>query len=453
VFTTVHENGYFQRRLFYRFGLIENCKAFHENEIEMMMIDHTTRRVVITGLGVVAANGIGQAAFWNATSQGISGIQPISRFPVTPDTPIRVAGEVQNFVVSDYIDRKLANRTDRSTHYALATVQEAIQDAKLVLADEDRKRVGTVISSTVGGTEYVVQQLHVLHTRGLRAMSAYTAIAWLQVSNIGQTSILYGIQGYCKTSTHDVVGGLDALGMAYRAIRRGSADVIITGGCDDVLEPCVLLTFAHGGECALGDDPNAYRPFDQRATGAIPGEGAGICILEEYKHARQRGAAIYGEIVGFGQTNDAHGLTIPSSNGTYYARAIRLAMQEQDVDPHDIGYFSLDGRAIAISDHGEAEALQLVFGNEAEQLPVSVPRTMLGHTYGAAGALDTITALLALRHGLIPPTINCEQLNPDYGLNLVQKEARPLLKSTVLIGARAVGGANVVLAVKAVKVP
>jgi 3-oxoacyl-(acyl-carrier-protein) synthase len=297
-----------------------------------------------------------------------------------------------------------------------------------------------------------VQQFQALYARGLRAMSAYTAIAWLQVSNVGQTSIRYGIQGYCKTPTHDVVGGLDALGMAYRAIRRGAADVIITGGCEDLLEASVVLTFAQTGNCVLGDDPNAYRPFDRRAAGLILGEGAGICILEDYEHARQRGADIYGEIVGFGQTNDAHGLVAPSSDGRHYARAIRLAMQEDNLDPRDIAYFSLDGRALPASDQGEAEALRLVFGSDLEQLPVSVPRTMLGHSYGAAGAIDAITALLALRHGLIPPTINCEELNPDYGLNVVRQEAQPHDGSVVLLGGRGAGGANVVLAIKKVEV-
>ncbi len=410
----------------------------------------TGRRVVITGLGVVAANGIGTEAFWEATSLGISGIRPISRFS-TADMPMSVAGEVSDFAVGDYIERKLANRTDRSTQYALAAVQEAVQDAALVLEDENRQRVGAVIASTLGGMEYVLQQFQALYTRGLRAMSAYTTIAWLQVANVGQASIRYGIQGYCKTPTHDAVGGLDALGLAYRAIRRGTADVIIAGGCEDLLEPTVLLTFAHTGDCVLGDDPNAYRPFDRRAAGLILGEGAGICILEDYEHARQRGAPIYGEIVGFGQTNDAHGLRSPSSDGRHYARAIRLAMQEGEVDPRDIAYFSLDGRALPASDAGEGEALHQVFGEHLEQLPVSVPRTMLGHSYGAAGTIDAITALLALRHGLIPPTINCEQLNPDYRLNLVQKEARPFVGSTVLLGGRGVGGANVVLAIKKVE--
>lgn len=416
------------------------------------MIDHTTRRAVITGLGVVAANGIGKEAFWDAMRQGISGIQPISRFSTT-EIPISVAGEVDNFIVSDYIDRKLANRTDRSTHYALAAVQQAIQDAKLVLPDENRERIGIVIASTLGGIEYALQQFQALYLRGLRSMSAYTTIAWLQVANVGQTSIRYGIQGYCKTPTHDTIGSLDALVTAYRAIRRGAADIIITGGCEAIIEPSVLLTFARTGDYALGNNPNAYRPFDQRATGLIVGEGAGICILEDYEHAQQRGASIYGEIVGSGQTNDAHGLKTYLSGGRHYARAIQLAMQEGNIDLQDIGYFSLDGRALPVADQAEAEALHLVFGNDVEQLPVSVPRTMLGQSYGAGGSIETITALLAIHHGLIPPTINCEELNPDYKLDLVQQEARPFSKSAVLIGGRGLGGANVVLAIKAVKGP
>ncbi len=409
----------------------------------------SVRRVVITGLGVVAANGIGTEAFWHATSQGVSGIQPISRFSTT-NMLMSVAGEISNFVVDDYIERKLARRTDRSTHYALAAVQEALRDATLDLADENRQRVGAVIASTLGGMEYVLQQFQALYMRGLRAMSAYTAIAWLQVANVGQTSIRYGISGYCKTPTHDAIGGLDALGLAYRAIRRGAADVIIAGGCEDLLEPSVLLTFARAGNCVLGDDPHAYRPFDRRAAGLILGEGAGICILEDYEHARRRGVPIYGEIVGFGQTNDAHGLSTPSSDGRQYARAVRLAMQEGEIDPENIAYFSLDGHAVPASDAGEAEALHLVFGDHLARLPVSVPRTMLGHSYGAAGTIDAITALLALRHSLIPPTINCEELNPDYGLHLVQQEASPLVGSAVLIGGRGVGGANVALAMKKV---
>lgn len=412
----------------------------------------TKRRVVITGIGVVAANGIGKKAFWQATSQGISGIKPIQRFS-TDDILIHVAGEISDFLASDYIDRKLANRTDRMTHLAFAAIQEALNDSKINLEEEDTQRTGTVIANTFGGVEFAMEQVKALYTRGPRYMSAYTAIAWLQVANVGQTSIRYGLQGYCKTPVNDTVGGLEALGMAYGAIQRGAADVLITGGCEAFLHPYSLTVMGQLSEytyCAVGKDPKAYRPFDRRATGLILAEGAGMCILEDYEHARKRGAPIYGEIVGYGQTNDANGPTVPSSNGKQYARAIGLAMRESTLATENIAYFSLDGRALPPSDQGEAEALHMAFGNDLEKLPVSVPRTAQGHSFAAAGAIDTITALLALRDQIIPPTINCEELDPRFGLAMVQDEARRLSGSAVLLGGRGIGGMNVVLAVKKV---
>jgi 3-oxoacyl-(acyl-carrier-protein) synthase len=411
------------------------------------MTRQTDRRVVITGIGAIAPNGIGKEAFWQATRNGISGIGPLQRIS-KEHMLIRVAGEVQDFVASTYIDRKLANRTDRATHFVFAAVEEALQDAHLLLSQEQPERVGTVIANTVGGMEYVLKQFQALYTRGPRAMSAYTAIAWLQVANVGQTSIRYGLQGYCKTPTNDTLGSLDALGIAYRAIRRDAADIIITGGCEAPLDPTVLLVMAHSGYCLTSDEPCAYRPFDVRAAGVFPAEGAGICILEDYEHARQRGAAIYGEIVGYGQTNDAHGLYIPSSDGRHYARAIRLAMQDGNVQPQDVSYFSATGWALPAADMGEAEALHSVFGSDLTYLPISVPRTMLGHSYAAAGVLDTITALLSLQHGLIPPTINCEEPDPCYELDIVRHEARLSDRHAVLIGGRAMGGANGVLALR-----
>ena len=417
------------------------------------MIRTTERRVAVTGIGVVASNGIGKKAFWHATSNGISGIKPIQRFP-TANLPIKVAGEISDFLVSDYVDHKLAKRTDRMTHFVFAAVQEALQDSGIVLSNEDPKRVGVVIANTLGGIEYVLEQIESLYVRGPRHMSAYTAIAWLQVANAGQISIRYGVQGYCKTPVNDTVGGLDALSLAYGAIRRGAADIIIAGGCEAPLHPFSLAVVGLNSQytyCATGDDAGAYRPFDKRAIGLLLAEGAGICMLEEYEHARRRGATMYGEISGYGQTNDASGAMAPASNGTYYARAIRQAMRESNIAPQDISYFSLDGRAIPSSDQGEADALHLVFGTDVAHLAVSVPRTAQGHSYAAAGAIDTITALLALQQSTIPPTINCEQLNPGYGLDMVRDKARPQEKgSAILIGGRGIGGMNVVVAVKKV---
>lgn len=411
------------------------------------MPQNARRRVVITGLGTVAPNGLGNEAFWQATRNGVSGIKVISRFP-TSDLPIRVAGEVSDFAVEEVVHRKLANRTDRMTHFAFAAIQQALEDAQLVLEQDDPRRVGAVIANTQGGVAYVMNQLAELYARGPRAMSAYTAIAWLQVANVGQACIRFGIQGYCKTPVNDTASGLDAFAIAFRAVARGAADVLITGGCEALLHPYFLLVHARKGYCAIGCDPCAYRPFDCRAAGFALAEGAGICIVEDYEHARRRGARIYGEIIGYGQTNDAHGLHPPTSDGKYYARAMRLAMQEGGITAADIAYVSLDGRAILPADRGEAEALRTVFGSDLEGIPVSVPRSMLGHSYAAAGPLDMITALLALQHSLIPPTINCEELDASYGLNLVRDEARPLSQSVVLLGARGVGGANTVIAIR-----
>ena len=413
------------------------------------MAHQTHRRVVITGLGVVAPNGIGKEAFWHALNKGMLSVKPVQRFP-TVNFPIQVAGEICDFNAEQHIDRKLANRTDRMTHFVLAAVQEALHDAQLVIEQEDPKCVGAVIATTAGGLEFVHEQLQALYVRGPRFMSVFTAIAWLQVANVGQTSVRYGLQGYSKAPVNNIVGGLDALGMAFTSIQRGAADVLISGGCESLVLPALLLMLGYSDLCVTGDNPKAYRPFDQRAAGLVLADGAGICIVEEYEHARRRGARIYGEIVGYGQTNDALGFGIPAHNGKQYARAMQLALQEAQSHSEDIGYFSLDGRALPLTDQTEVDALRRTFGTDLQRLPVSVPRTMYGHSFAAAGALDTITALLAFQECMIPPTMNCEQLIPQYGLDLVQNEARPLSRSTALIGGRSLSGANVVLAIKKV---
>lgn len=417
-----------------------------------IMANNQQRRVVVTGLGVVASNGIGTANFWQASRDGISGISRLEPHEgyTHANLPLWVAGAVHDFVTEDYIDRKLANRTDRMTHFAFAAIQEAIMDAGLDLSQENPRRVGAVIANAMGGVDYVLKQLHTLYTRGPRFVSAYTAIAWLNVANVGQAAIRYNIQGYCKTPVNDAVSGLNALGMAAGAIRRNTADMIIAGGCEAFLHPLLLRVLAQQGVCTTSDDPNAYRPFDQRATGLILAEGAGICILEEYEHARRRGATIYGELVGYGQSNEAQGLYAPSSDGAQYARAMCQAMNQGRLRSSDLAYIQLDGRAHPASDQGEAEALRLAFGAESERIPVSVPRTSIGHSYAAAGAIDALTALLALKHGVIPPILNCDDPDPRYRLDLVRNEARPIehkdAPSGVLVAGRGLGGSNVVLA-------
>jgi 3-oxoacyl-(acyl-carrier-protein) synthase len=409
------------------------------------------RRVVITGLGIIAPNGIGKEAFWQATFAGHSGIKLLR----DNSGQGRAVGVISDFFTEEHIEHKLANRTDRMTHFTLSAIKEALQDAQLLLEQEDPRRIGAVIANAMGGVSFVLKQMQTFYTKGAHFVSAYTAIAWLSVANVGQTAIRYNIQGYCKTPVNDSVSGLDAMGMAYTAIQRGVADVILTGGSEACLHPFFLQVLSQQGRSASISDLQAYRPFDVRAKGLILAEGAGICILEEYEHARQRNAPIYGEIIGYGQTNDASMLQPPAADGRHYARAIRLAMREGHLQPENIAYFNLDGRALPSADQGEVTALQR---NDLAHIPVSVPRTAIGHSYAAAGAIDTITALLALKHGTIPPTINCEQLDPRYELDMVRDQARAMQprntvsaheeRQAVLIGGRGLGGANVVLALK-----
>ncbi len=414
---------------------------------------HGERRAVITGLGALTACGPGTAALWDYLSQGRCAIGALTRL-ATETLPIQVAGEVRNFRAEEYIERKLAQRTDRMTHFALVAADEALRDSGLRLEEENPHRVGTVIANTLGGTEYVLEQVRALYVRGPRFMSAYTAIAWLQVANAGQISLRYGLQGYCKVPVNDTAGGLDALGLAREAIERDAADIVIAGGSEALLHPCVLLVLAQSGQCSLGSDPEAYRPFDRRAAGLVLAEGAGICIVEEYEHARRRGASIYGEIAGYAQSCSAlRPGEAPGADERQYARTLCLALQEARVTAAQLGYVSPDGRALPAWDAAEAQALQRLLGPAFPAVPVSVPRTATGHSYAAAGALDAITALLAMRMGLIPPTLHCEEPAPHVcPPSLVRAEVRPLARSAqaVLLSARSLSGVNSALVLRRV---
>jgi 3-oxoacyl-[acyl-carrier-protein] synthase II len=327
-----------------------------------------------------------------------------------------------------------------------------LQDAGLVLEQEDPERVGAVIANTLGGVEYVTQQVERFYQLGPRFMSAHTALAWLHVANVGRLAVHYDLRGYCKVPINDACGSLDALGLAYQAIRRGAADVLITGGTEAPLHPCVLEVLDVFPPFHGGNDPYSYHPFDVRADGLLIAEGAGICILEEYEHAVQRGAPIYGEIVGYAQTCASGVLSARMlPDVATYVRALQLALTEAHLLPEDIACVFLDGRAIPAWDAIETAALREVFGSVLDSLPCSVPRTQFGHTLAAAGALDTICALMALQEQCVPPTINCEEPDPRHcppGLvrgRMREQEGGP---QGGLVCARGLGGSHVVLALK-----
>ncbi len=414
----------------------------------LRFVDLSLRRVVVTGLGVVAPGGVEKESFWEALCAGRDCRRPLARYSEA-EPQLHVAGKIEDFRPGDYLDRKLIHRTVRMTHLALVASQQALRDAQLLLDREDPRRIGAVIANALGGGEYVLQQMEPLYRRGPNFVSVYTAIAWLHVANIGQLSMRYGLQGYCKTPVNDTASGLDALGMAYTAIRRGVADVLITGGTEAPLNAEALHILGASLPFCKED---FYRPFDRRADGIMIAEGAGVCILEEYEHARRRDAPIYGEIIGYGQTSTPHMMGLPvQSDRTSAVRSLRLALAEAHLEPTEIGQVYLDGRAIAAWDNLETDALREVFGDVFKDLACSVPRTQFGHALAAAGVLDTISALLGMREGLIPPTINCDEPDPQSvppGLVRDQtREQRRGLQET-LICSRSLGGSHGVLALR-----
>jgi 3-oxoacyl-(acyl-carrier-protein) synthase len=409
------------------------------------------RRVVITGVGVVAPNGIGKAAFWMALCAGHSVMGPPERHN-DMERPLRCVGQIKHFRAEDYIDRKLAKRTDRMTHFVLAAVREALLDAGLVLEQENSLRIGAVIANTLAGVEYVTEQVKRLYQLGPNFMSAHTALAWLHMANVGRVSVHYGLKGYCKVPINDTCGGLDALGQAYQAIRHDAADILIAGGTEAPLDPFVLGILDASLPFHRKGDPPCYRPFDLRADGLLIAEGAGICILEEYEHAIRRGARIYGEIVGYAQTcapGDLTPYSIPDAAA--YIHALELALAQAEMLTNDIACVFPDGRAIPAWDAIETAALREVFGSGFDSLPCTVPRTQFGHTLSAAGAIDTICALLTLQEHLVPPTINCETPNPRHcppGLVSGRNAATRFSSKGGLVCARGLGGSHVVLALK-----
>ena len=409
------------------------------------------RRVVATGLGVVTPIGVGREAFWEGALAGRSGVGRPTLVD-HPDLPVKVVGEVKGFDAAEHLTKKVAVRTDRNTHFAFAACTEALADANLDPKEEDPARVGLVMASNYGGLSYFLDNLVDLHQRGPSFVSAYMAIAWIPSAPVGQLSIRHGIHGYAKTIVNDAAGGTDAIGTAYRAIRRGDADVIIAGGFEAAMAEAAMAGLAAFEEiCRDADDPaTAFRPFNRERSGLVIGEGGGVVILEELERAQARGAQIYGEIAGFAQSSDARSLKEFDPAGTHYARAMTQAMEQAGLEPADVGYVNADGRGTEPGDRAEARALELAFGERLAGLPVSAPKSMVGNTLSGAGAIDLAFALLALRNGVLPPTINLSDQDPECRLDLVTGGPREAALDAALVGSRGTSGVNAVLAVRKV---
>ena len=405
-----------------------------------------SRRAVVTGLGVVAANGIGTDAWWDATLAGTSGIKRISRFDPSRYAT-RFAGEVSDFEPTDFLERRIIVQTDRWTWMGLAATQMALDDAALDPTAHDPYAMSVVTASSSGGNEFGQVEIEKLWGRGPGFVGAYQSIAWFYAATTGQISIRHGMKGSSNVVASEGAGGLEALAHSRRTIRRGT-QAIVSGGLEAPLSPYALSCQQANGRMSTADDAAAYRPFDARATGYLPGEGGAVLLVEDLDRARERGAPrIYGEIAGYGCTNDAcHPTDLPDSP-RQLARAIRIALDDAGTGPEEIDAVFADGAGSHAGDALEAQALREALGARAGEVPVTVPKSMVGRLYAGGAALDVAGALLAIRDRRLPPTINLDNPN-GAGLDLVTGAPREADLRSVLVIARGYGGFNSALVVR-----
>jgi len=408
-----------------------------------------TRRVVVTGMGAVTPVGNDIATMWDALTSGRSGLGRITRFDPSP-YETQIAGEVKEFDASTYMDRKDIRRTDRFTHYAVAAASQALKDAKLEnIADPER--IGTAIATGVGGLETLIDGILLMERRGPARLSPFLVPMLMANAASAQVSMQFGLRGPSLTHVSACASSSHAIGEGGDIIRRGQADVMVVGGSEAAVLAIGIAAFSamHATSRRNAEPEAASRPFDKDRDGFVLSEGAAVVVLEEREHARSRGARIYGELVGYGATADAYHITAPSPEGEGNARAMRMALEEAGLRPEGIDYINAHGTSTQPNDREETAAIKAVFGDHAYKLLVSSTKSMTGHLLGAAGALEAIACLLAIRDGCIPPTINYTTPDPGLDLDYVPNTARARSITTALSNSMGFGGHNASLIVRA----
>jgi 3-oxoacyl-[acyl-carrier-protein] synthase II len=405
-----------------------------------------SRRVVITGIGLVSPLGLDCESTWSGLIAGKSGIVPITKFDVSPFSS-RIGGEVRGFDPTEYVEKKEARKMDAFTHYGIAGTREALTDSGFVIDDSNAERTGVYIGSGIGGLGLLERTHRDLMERGPRRISPFFIPGMILNLAAGNVSILFGAKGpnlvlatACATGTH-------AIGESYRLILEGYADTMIAGGTEAGITPLAL-----GGFCSMkalstrNDEPvRASRPFDAERDGFVMGEGAGILILEEREAARKRGARIYAEITGYGMSGDAYHISAPADDGSGAIRAMQMALDRAGARPEDVDYINAHGTATPAGDPAEIRAVKKVFGDHAEKIAVSSTKSMTGHLLGAAGGLETAVAALAIYHDQVPPTINLENPDPECDLDCVPNRSRKMTVRMSLNNSFGFGGTNATL--------
>lgn len=402
-----------------------------------------SRRVVVTGLGMVTPLGHNACDTWAGLREGKSGTGRISLFdPQEYDS--QVAGEVKDWNPAAYMDRKEARRTDRFIQFAIVAAEEALAAAKYTIDPADGTDVACIIGTAIGGITTMMQEYDTLLAKGPGRVSPFLTTMMLPDMASGHLSIRLGAKGvnYCLVSA--CASGADSLGEAANIIRRGDADVAIAGGTEAAVAPIAVAGFAAARALSTSnaEPERASRPFDLRRDGFVLAEGAGVLVLEAEEHAVARGARILAELAGYGATSDAFHITQPDEQGAGAARAMRRAIGQSGLAPDDIGYVNAHGTSTQINDRLETLALKKVFGEYAATLPVSSTKSMLGHALGAAGAIEAAIAVMALQNGIIPPTANLEQVDPDCDLDYVPNVARSAALEAVMSNSLGFGGHN-----------
>lgn len=409
------------------------------------------RRVVVTGVGVVSPLGTGNGKNWDALLAGKSGIAPITRFDAS-DLPVKIAGEVKDFVAEDFIDKKEIKKMDLFIQYSLAAAQFAMEDSGLVINEENAERVGVLVGAGLGGLPAIERYHSALEDGGYKKISPFFIPMLIINLAPGHISIKYGAKGPNLSSVSACATGTHSIGDAYHMIKRGDADAMIAGGTESTVTPLGIGGFAVMKALSThNDDPTgASRPFDKGRDGFVLAEGAGIVVLEEYEGAKARGAKIYGEVVGYGLSGDAYHLTTPAPGGEGAARCIKMALNSAKVNPEQIDYINAHGTSTHFNDLYETMAIRSVFGAHADKLMVSSTKSMTGHLLGAAGGIEAIFALMAIKNSVVPPTINQTESDPDCDLDYVPNTARDAKVDYAMSNSFGFGGTNATLLFKKV---
>src|SRR6476646_288919 len=400
------------------------------------------RRVVVTGLGAVTPIGAAAPSTWRAALAGESGIDFISSFDAS-EFPVRIAAEVKDFDPSQVASPKDARRLDRNVLLSLGAAQEAVADAELDGAYSP-DRIGILFGTAIGGSTSIVEQVDILRERGADRVAPTFLPNVLVDTASGQLAISLGFRGPNYAPVSACATGSTAVGEAAEVIKRGDADAVLAGGAEACITPLILAGFCAMRGLAAEDEypPRASRPFDATRAGFVMGEGACVLVLEELEAAERRGATIYAEILGYAMANDAHNLAQPDPESVGVAEMMRRALERAGVEPEQVGYINAHGTSTPLGDAAETRAIKAVFGEHAYKLAVSSTKSVTGHCFGAAGAVEAMMCVLAIRDGVLPPTMNYVHPDPECDLDYVPNEARKVQVDVALSNAMGLGGHN-----------